>query len=149
MMAEMMRRAAEARSLPGLFGQLEEAGIMLRIDRSVTATMAKAPTFGLWELDRCAAYTSSGAATCGSPVPAGSSWRRARLRYRRRAGRELRRRRSEEPAAVPIWGSDVITLQPIRAGFPVRGRSGRLRRGHPVDDAEKNRLVRRPRTGTR
>ncbi len=47
----MMRLAAEARSLPELFGQLEDAGIMLRIDQSVTPTMAKAPTLGLWELD--------------------------------------------------------------------------------------------------
>ncbi len=52
MVAEMMCLAAQTRSLPELFGQLEDAGIMLRIDRSVTPTMAKAPTLGMWELDR-------------------------------------------------------------------------------------------------
>ncbi|MET1007924.1 MAG: NAD(P)-binding protein, partial [Propionibacteriaceae bacterium] len=51
MVAETMRLAAGARSLPDLFGQLEGAGIMLRIDPSVTPTMAKAPTLGRWELD--------------------------------------------------------------------------------------------------
>ena len=51
MVAQMMRLAAAAPSLPALFLALEEAGTMLRIDRSVTPTMAKAPTLGRWELD--------------------------------------------------------------------------------------------------
>ena len=51
MVAEMMRLAGSAASLPDLFLGLEEAGIMLRIDRSVTPTMAKAPTLGTWELE--------------------------------------------------------------------------------------------------
>ena len=40
-----------ASSLDDLFLRLEDAGIMLRIDRSVTPTMAKAPTLGTWELE--------------------------------------------------------------------------------------------------
>ena len=51
MVAQMMRLAAAAPSLPALFLALEEAGTMLRIDRSVSPTMAKVPTLGRWELD--------------------------------------------------------------------------------------------------
>ena len=46
MVADMMQAAAAATSLDELFLRLEDAGIMLRIDRSVTPTMAKAPTLG-------------------------------------------------------------------------------------------------------
>ena len=52
MVADMMRAAASATSLDDLFLRLEDAGIMLRIDRSVTPTMAKAPTLGIWELEQ-------------------------------------------------------------------------------------------------
>eukprot|EP01032_Pedospumella_encystans_P022221 gene22221-25178_t len=41
MVAEMMRLAADAETLDGLFLELEDAGIMLRIDRTVTPSMAK------------------------------------------------------------------------------------------------------------
>ena len=51
MVADMMRAAGAATSLDDLFLRLEDAGIMLRIDRSVTPTMAKAPTLGMWELE--------------------------------------------------------------------------------------------------
>ena len=34
-----------------IFLRLEDAGVMLRIDRDVTPTMAKTPTLGTWELD--------------------------------------------------------------------------------------------------
>ncbi len=44
MAAGIMRAAAAAASLDDLFRRLEDARIMLRIDRSVTPTMAKAPT---------------------------------------------------------------------------------------------------------
>ena len=51
MVADMMRGGGSG----GLAGRpvprLEDAGIMLRIDRSVTPTMAKAPTLGMWELE--------------------------------------------------------------------------------------------------
>ena len=51
MVADMMQAAGAAASMPDLFLRLEDAGIMLRIDRSVTPTMAKAPTLGTWELE--------------------------------------------------------------------------------------------------
>ena len=143
MIAEMMRLAAEARSLSELFVQLEAAGIMLRIDRSVTPTMAKAPTLGIWELERLRRISHV-----------------VRLGHIRVAGRG--RLDLEEgsvalaadalvvncaadglknPPLVPIWGSDKITLQPVRAGFPCFGAAlvGYVEATRD-DDAEKNRL---------
>ena len=49
--ADTMAAAADAESLDDLFVRLEAAGVMLRIDRDVMPTMAKAPTLGAWELD--------------------------------------------------------------------------------------------------
>ncbi|HEY5979186.1 MAG TPA: NAD(P)-binding protein [Microlunatus sp.] len=143
MVAEMMRLAAEAASLPELFEQLEDAGIMLRIDPSVTPTMAKAPTLGRWELELLRSITNV-----------------VRLGHLRTAGRG--RLDLEEgavavaddalvvncaadglknPPLVPIWGSRAITLQPVRAGFPCFGAAliGYVEATR-ADDAEKNRL---------
>ena len=50
--ADIMQSAAESSSLDEVFLRLEDAGAMLRIDRSVTPTMAKAPTLGTWELEQ-------------------------------------------------------------------------------------------------
>ena len=52
MAADTVEAAAAAASPDDLFLRLEEAGVMLRIDRSVTPTMAKTPTLARWELDR-------------------------------------------------------------------------------------------------
>ena len=46
MVGSMLDAAGSATSLDDLFLRLEDAGIMLRIDRSVTPTMAKTPTLG-------------------------------------------------------------------------------------------------------
>ena len=46
------RRQPRPSSPDDLFLRLEDAGVMLRIDRSVTPTMAKTPTLAQWELDR-------------------------------------------------------------------------------------------------
>ena len=123
MAGTVMQCAATATSLPGLFLALEDAGVMLRLDRSVEPTMAKTPTLATWELDL--------------------------LRSVERVVR-LGRIRSVEPGRVhlvggevavaadavvvncaadglknaprvPIWRSEAITLQPIRAGFPCFG----------------------------
>ena len=143
MVAEMMRLAAEARSLPELFGQLEDAGIMLRIDQSVTPTMAKAPTLGLWELDLLRSITHV--------------VRRCHIRVARRGRLDLEEGSValaddalvvncaadglKNPPLVPIWRSEVITLQPIRAGFPCLGAAlAGYVEATRVDDAEKNRL---------
>src|SRR3954471_12513337 len=50
--AETMRAAVSATSVEELFLRLEDAGVMLRIDRSVMPTMAKSPTLAEWELER-------------------------------------------------------------------------------------------------
>ena len=143
MVAEMMRLAADARSLPELFGQLEDAGIMLRIDRSVTPTMAKAPTLGIWELDRLRSIEHV--------------VRRGHIRVARRGRLDLEEGSVsladdalvvncaadglKNPPLVPIWGSEMITLQPVRAGFPCFGAAlAGYVEATRVDDAEKNRL---------
>ena len=52
MAADTVQAAAGAVSADDMFLRLEEAGVMLRIDPSVTPTMAKTPTLARWELDR-------------------------------------------------------------------------------------------------
>ena len=143
MVAEMMRLAAGAGSLPKLFGQLEDAGIMLRIDPSVTPTMAKAPTLGRWELDRLRSITRV--------------VRHGHIRTARRGGLDLEfgsialpddalvvncaADGLKTPPLVPIWGPEMITLQPIRAGFPCFGAAlAGYVEATRVDDAAKNRL---------
>ena len=78
MVADMMQAAGAAESLPDLFLRLEDAGIMLRIDRSVTPTMAKAPTLGTWELELLRSIEQRRAP---GPHPHGEA-RPARLRRR-------------------------------------------------------------------
>jgi NAD(P)-binding Rossmann-like domain len=50
--ADIMEAAAASTSPDEVFFLLEDAGVMFRIDRSVTPTMAKVPTLAQWELDR-------------------------------------------------------------------------------------------------
>jgi hypothetical protein len=145
-----MRLASGARTLPELFGELEDAGIMLRIDPSVTPTMAKAPTLGRWELDLLRSIT--GVVRLGHVRTVS----RGRLDLERGsvpladdalivncAADGLK-----NPPLVPIWGADVITVQPVRAGFPCFGAAviGYVEATR-VDDAEKNRLCRPSRFG--
>src|SRR4051794_8869809 len=49
--ADTMQAAAASTSAADLFLRLEEADIMMRVDRTVLPTMAKAPTLATWELD--------------------------------------------------------------------------------------------------
>jgi len=143
MVAEMMRLSAAARSLPELFGQLEDAGIMLRIDRSVTPTMAKAPTVGTWELDLLRSISHV--------------VRLGHVRVARRGRLELEEGSvglADDALVVncaadglknlpllPIWGPNKITLQPVRAGFPCFGAAlAGYVEATRTDDAKKNRL---------
>ncbi|WP_134739063.1 NAD(P)-binding protein [Nocardioides sp. 503] len=143
MVADMMRAAAGARTLPDLFLELEEAGTMLRVDRAVTPTMAKAPTLGTWELDLLR--------TVEDVVRRGhlASVSRGRLDFEdgsvavaddalvvNCAADGLKQR-----PRVPIWAPEAITLQPVRAGFPCFGAAlaGYVEATRD-DDAEKNRL---------
>jgi hypothetical protein len=143
MAADTMQAAAAAASLADLFLRLEDAGIMLRIDRSLTPTMARAPTLGTWELDWLRSLE-----------------RVVRLGHVRRvdAGRLTLDQGSvpvapdaavvhcaasglRNPPLLPVWSPEAITLQPIRAGFPCFGAAlvGYVEATRD-DDAEKNRL---------
>jgi hypothetical protein len=143
MVADLMRAATDAASLDDLFLRLEDAGVMLRIDRAVTPTMAKAPTLGLWELDALR--------TIDDVVRHGhiASVERGRITFADAsitipldalvvhcAGDGLR-----QPPLVRVWRPEAITLQPIRAGFPCFGAAlvGYVEATRE-DDAEKNRL---------
>lgn len=143
MVADTMHAASGAASLEDLFLRLEEAGIMLRIDESVTPTMAKAPTLATWELEQLRTLENV-----------------VRLGHVRRVEQGLLTldkgavRIAEDavvihcaasglqyPPRVPIWGPTAITLQTIRSGFPCFGAAlaGYVEATRD-DDADKNRL---------
>lgn len=142
MAADLLGAASAATSADDLLLRLEDAGIMLRIDRSVTPTMAKTPTLAQWELDRLRTIEDV-----------------VRRGHLRRAGRD--RLVFDDGAVatgagtvvvhcaasglrysplVPIWG-EAITLQPVRVGFPCFGAAliGFVEATRH-DDAEKNTL---------
>jgi hypothetical protein len=143
MMADTMAAAAAASSPDDLFLRLEQAGVMLRIDRSVTPTMAKAPTLGQWELallrqvidvvrlghlryveqDRLVLDDGEVPMSAGTLVVHCAA---PGLKY---------------PPPVPVWGSEAIRLQPIRAGFPCFGAAlvGFVEAVRE-DDTDKNRI---------
>ena len=50
--ADILEAAREATSPDELFLNMEAAGVMMRVDRQVTPSMAKTPTLAFWELDR-------------------------------------------------------------------------------------------------
>ena len=141
--ADIMQSAVGATSLDELFLRLEERGVMLRIDRAVTPTMAKAPTLATWELDQLR--------TLENVVRRGhlQTVDRGRLGFAdgsvavaanavvvHCAGDGLK-----NPGRVPVWRPEVITLQAIRAGFPSFGAAvtGYVEATRD-DDHEKNRL---------
>ena len=143
MVADTMRAASGAASLDDLFLRLEDAGIMLRIDRTVAPTMAKTPTLATWELEQLR--------TIEHVVRHGhiASVERGRIAFADAsvaiaddalvvhcAGEGLR-----YPPLVPVWRPEAITLQPIRSGFPCFGAAlvGYVEATRD-DDAEKNRL---------
>jgi hypothetical protein len=143
MVADLVTAASRAESLPGLFLALEDAGIMLRIDRSVEPTMAKAPTLGTWELDLLRSIEH--VVRLGHIVSA----TRGRLELERGsvdiaddavivhcAADGLK-----NPPRIPVWGPDAITVQPVRAGFPCFGAAvtGYVEATRDSDE-EKNRL---------
>ena len=143
MAADTMQAAREAASLDDLFLRLEDAGIMLRIDRAVTPTMAKAPTLATWELAQLR--------TVENVVRRGhiQALERGKLTFIdgsvaiaddavvvHCAADGLK-----YPPLVCVWRAETITLQPIRAGFPCFAASllGYVEATREDDD-EKNRL---------
>lgn len=141
--ADTVQAAAEAASPDDLFCRLEAAGVMLRIDRSVTPTMAKTPTLAQWELDRLRTieavvrlghiqHVEPGRLVFGEGAVATA--KDAVIVHCAASGLQYR-------PLVPIWGAEAITLQPIRTGFPCFGAAlaGYVEATRD-DDYEKNRL---------
>ena len=117
---DTMAAAADAESPDELFLRLEAAGVMLRVDREVTPTMAKTPTIGRWEID--VLRTVEDVVRLGHvrhvtrremvldhgsiPLPPG-----ALVVHCAASGLQY-------PPMVPVWGPDTIRIQTMRAGFP-------------------------------
>jgi hypothetical protein len=143
MAATTMETAGGARSLDDLFFRLEDAGIMLRIDPSVTPTMARTPTLATWELEQLR--------TIEDVV------RRGHLRRAEQGALHFddgtvavardavvvhcAARGLPDVPTVPVWTREAITVQPVRAGFPCFGAAliGYVEATRD-DDTEKNRL---------
>lgn len=148
MAADTMEAAADATSLTDLFLRLEDAGIMLRIDRSVTPTMAKAPTLAEWELELLRSIENVVRLGHVRRVESGRlTLERGEVTIARDAlVVHCAASGLQNPPLVPIWGSAAITLQPIRAGYPCFGAAlaGYVEASRRSDmdhhDAEKNRL---------
>jgi hypothetical protein len=142
MAADVLEAAAAALSAEDLFLRMEDAGVMLRVDRSVTPTMAKAPTLAQWELDRLrtiehvvrlghvrGAEPGRLVLTDGDVMTA----KDAVVVHCAAAGLQYR-------PLVPIWGPE-ITVQPIRSGFPCFGAAlAGFVEATVESDEEKNRL---------
>jgi hypothetical protein len=141
--ADIMEAAEAATSPDHLFFLLEDAGVMLRIDRSVTPTMAKIPTLAQWELDRLRTidrvvrlghilHVEPGRLVLADGDVAIA--RDAVVVHCAASGLQY-------PPLVPIWGREAITLQPIRIGFLCFGAAlAGYVEATLEDDAEKNRL---------
>jgi hypothetical protein len=118
--ADTMAAAADAESLDDMFGRLEAADAMMRIDPTAVPTMAKAPTLARWELELLRSIE-----------------RVVRLGHIEQVrDREIVLERGSIPLApdsvvvhcaasglryppiVPIWAPDGIRIQTNRAGFP-------------------------------
>jgi len=118
--ADTMAAAIGAVSPDEFFIRLEEAGVMLRIDRDVVPTMAKTPTLHMWELELLRTIDNvvrmghidhvtgseivlEGGSVALEPDSLIVHCAASGLQY---------------PPLVPIWGPEVIRLQMIRSGFP-------------------------------
>jgi len=143
MVADTMQAAAASSTLDELFLRLEDAGIMLRVDRAVSPTMAKAPTLATWELDELRAI--------GNVVRLGHLQRAevGRLHFKEGSVEVAKdavvvhcaASGLQYPPQVPVWGPGTMTLQAIRTGFPCFGAAlAGYVEATRQDDAEKNRL---------
>ena len=141
--AAIMEAAAAASTADDVFLQLEDAGVMLRIDRSVIPTMAKVPTLAHWELDRLR--------TIDRVVRLGHLRHAEPGRLVLAQGETAIARDAvvvhcaapglKYPPLVPIWGRDAITPQPIKITFACFGAAlAGYVEATIEDDAEKNRL---------
>ncbi len=118
--ADVMAAAASAASIEEMFLGLEAADVMLRIDRDVTPTMAKAPTLGVWELELLRSIEHvvrlghiKQVTTREIILERGSVALPPEALVVHCAAAGL-----HYPPMVPIWSPDAIRIQTIRAGFP-------------------------------
>ncbi len=143
MAADVMEAASAASSADDLFLRMEAAGVMLRIDASVTPTMAKTPTLAPWELDLLRSIERvirlgrvRGIKPGRIELEEGDATidRDAVIVHCAASGLQY-------PPLTPVWGDQAITIQPVRAGFPCLGAAliGYVE-GTREDDAEKNRV---------
>lgn len=143
MVADLFSAAANATSPDDLFFQLEDAGVMLRIDQTISPTMAKTPTIAQWEIDLLRSI--------GNVVRLGHVRLVERGRVTLTEG-DIRVAPDalivhcaasglKYPAVVPVWSREAITLQPVRSGFPCFGAAliGYVEATRD-DDVEKNRV---------
>jgi hypothetical protein len=143
MAADTMAAASASTSLGDLFLRLEDAGIMLRVDRTFTPTMARTPTLAAWELDllrtienvvRMGHVRSVRPGTMCLDEGDVSIARNAVIVHCAADGLRV-------VPPVPIWGPEAVTLQPIRTGFPCFGAAlAGYVEATRRDDGEKNRL---------
>jgi len=123
MVGDTMVAAEAAESPDDLFLRLEAAGVMLRIDRTVTPTMAKTPTLAQWELDLLRSIEN---------VVRLGHVRHVERGHLHFTGGDLGIADDalivhcaapglKYPPVVPVWGDEAITLQPVRSGFPCFG----------------------------
>jgi hypothetical protein len=143
MAADIMEAASAASSPDDLFLRMEAAGVMLRIDPSVTPTMAKTPTLGRWERELLLSI--------GRVVRLGHVRGVEPGRIELDDGDAAIHRDAvvvhcaasglQYPPLIPIWGNQTITIQPVRAGFPCLAAAliGYVEATRE-DDAEKNRI---------
>jgi hypothetical protein len=141
--ADIMQAGAEASSVEDLFLRMEDADVMMRIDRSVVPTMAKAPTLAKWELDQLR--------TLENVIRRGhiESVERGKLTFAEGSVAvaddalvvHCAADGLKYPPLVPVWRPEGITLQAIRSGFPCFGAAvvGYVEATRSDDD-EKNRL---------
>jgi hypothetical protein len=145
MVADVLEAARAATSPDDLFLRLEAGGVMLRIDPSVTPTMAKTPTLAEWELELLRSIERvvrlghvRGVERGRIELDDGNAAidKDAVVVHCAAAGLQY-------PPLIPIWRDEAITIQPVRAGFPCFGAAligyVEATRG---DDVEKNRVCR-------
>ena len=141
--ADIVEAGVGAETLDEVMLRLEERGVVLRIDRTLTPTMAKTPTLATWELDQLR--------TLENVVRRGHIQNVDRGRLTFADGSVAIDKDAlvvhcaadglKYPGRIPIWRPEVITLQAIRAGFPSFGAAvtGYVEATRDTDD-EKNRI---------
>jgi hypothetical protein len=143
MAADTMDCAAASATLDDLFLRLEDAGVMLRVDRTFTPTMARTPTLAAWELETLRTIENVVRLGHLRSVQSGTMHlddgnvpiaRDALIVHCAADGLPVM-------PPIPIWGPGTVTLQPIRSGFPcfAAALAGYVEATRKEDD-EKNRL---------